>query len=209
MSRASRAPNAVDSAAERKGRRTRERSAGAAGLSANGHGLPSPSPPPLAPATPVALPRTDGRAAVDARRETPTRSSPPVSVAAGDGARADASNHSTSASARMAGSFVWAHGYVSHRGTVAERLRLVMGGLTAARLGSITDYHPESIRRYLHGASPPLWFVRVLSEQLRVDPHWLLTGEGSMWRHNGEQAALASVPTPTIAARIVALLPKE
>jgi len=58
------------------------------------------------------------------------------------------------------------------------RLVEAVGDLTYRRLGQLTDTHPETVRRYMHGQSPSTEFLAKLCRALSVNANWLLTGQG-------------------------------
>lgn len=60
------------------------------------------------------------------------------------------------------------------------RLTEAVGDMTYRRLAQLTETHPETVRRYMHGQSPSTEFLANLCRVLSVNANWLLTGRGPM-----------------------------
>lgn len=71
-----------------------------------------------------------------------------------------------------------------------ERLLSVVGERSYRSIGSMTDTHHESVRRYLQGQSPSVEFIIALCDTLSISGQWLLTGEGPMKAADAKQHAL-------------------
>lgn len=63
--------------------------------------------------------------------------------------------------------------------TLHDRLREVLRGRSVREVSDITNVHPETVRRYLGGASPSCDFLGRLCSTLGIDADWLLMGVGA------------------------------
>lgn len=61
-----------------------------------------------------------------------------------------------------------------------DRLQAAVGDRTFKRVGSLTNTHPETVRRYLSGHAPSVDFVTRLAASLGLNINWILTGRGPM-----------------------------
>lgn len=61
-----------------------------------------------------------------------------------------------------------------------DRLNLAVGDTSYRQLGSMTDTHPETVRRYMQGQAPSAAFLTNLCQSLGVSGEWLLSGQGPM-----------------------------
>jgi len=62
--------------------------------------------------------------------------------------------------------------------TLHDRLSSVAAGSTYRSLASLTNTHPETVRRYMQGQSPSVEFLGALCEAMSINADWLLTGRG-------------------------------
>lgn len=65
-------------------------------------------------------------------------------------------------------------------GDLHTRLVEAAGDLSYRKLGTLTDTHPETVRRYMQGQAPSALFLAKLCLALGVSGQWLLTGRGPM-----------------------------
>lgn len=61
-----------------------------------------------------------------------------------------------------------------------QRLRAAAADRSYRELGELTNTHPETVRRYMHGGAPSVEFLSVFANALGVSVDWLLTGAGAM-----------------------------
>ncbi|MCB9845677.1 MAG: hypothetical protein H6811_06805 [Phycisphaeraceae bacterium] len=61
---------------------------------------------------------------------------------------------------------------------LTDRLHAVLSARNLREIAAITGVHHETVRRYLLGHSPSAAFLTAVCTQLRVNGHWLLTGQG-------------------------------
>lgn len=61
-----------------------------------------------------------------------------------------------------------------------DRLNAAVGERTYRHIGDLTNTHPETVRRYMHGQSPSIEFVAALAGALGLSGDWILTGRGPM-----------------------------
>jgi transcriptional regulator with XRE-family HTH domain len=71
-----------------------------------------------------------------------------------------------------------------------ERLVEAAGKISYRRLGKLTDTHPETVRRYMHGKMPSAIYVQAFCDALGVSGDWLLTGRGTRLRTDVRTHAL-------------------
>lgn len=71
-----------------------------------------------------------------------------------------------------------------------DRLIAAAEGKTYRALSELTGHHPETIRRYMQGQAPAVEFVALFCAKLRINAHWLLTGEGAMRQDDQRKDAL-------------------
>lgn len=79
-----------------------------------------------------------------------------------------------------------------------SRLQAAVGERTFRQLADLTGTHPETVRRYMHGATPSLEFVVAVCDALGVRMEWLVVGSGPMRRsellkHTLERATAAEL----------------
>ena len=63
-----------------------------------------------------------------------------------------------------------------------QRLRRVAGDRSYRQIGSATNTHPETVRRYLTGGLPCVRFITAFCEAYGINANWLLFGEEPMTR---------------------------
>lgn len=61
-----------------------------------------------------------------------------------------------------------------------DRLNQAVGETSYRQLGTITDTHPETVRRYMQGQAPSAAFMTNLCRNLGISGEWLLSGQGPM-----------------------------
>jgi len=61
-----------------------------------------------------------------------------------------------------------------------DRLNLAVGDTSYRQLGTITETHPETVRRYMQGQAPSAAFMTNLCQSLGISGEWLLSGQGPM-----------------------------
>jgi len=61
-----------------------------------------------------------------------------------------------------------------------ERLNAAAGGDSYRELGDLTETHPETVRRYMHGQAPSAAFITNLCHAKGISGQWLLSGQGPM-----------------------------
>ncbi|MBO6514101.1 MAG: hypothetical protein JJ974_09065 [Phycisphaerales bacterium] len=61
-----------------------------------------------------------------------------------------------------------------------DRLNLAVGDTSYRQLGTLTDTHPETVRRYMQGQAPSAAFMTNLCRSLGISGEWLLSGQGPM-----------------------------
>lgn len=84
-----------------------------------------------------------------------------------------------------------------------ERLQQAAGGMTYRQLGLLVDHNPETVRRYLTGATlPGASFLAALCETMDVSADWLLLGRGSMRHADRDADALRRASIPALLARV-------
>jgi len=66
------------------------------------------------------------------------------------------------------------------RSAFHERLNAAAGGASYRELGDLTQTHPETVRRYMHGQAPSAAFITNLCHAKGISGHWLLSGQGPM-----------------------------
>jgi len=71
-----------------------------------------------------------------------------------------------------------------------DRLQAAVGDRTFRRVGTLTNTHPETVRRYLSGHAPSVDFVTRLAASLGLNINWILTGRGPMRQAEVKPAAL-------------------
>lgn len=59
---------------------------------------------------------------------------------------------------------------------IQRRLALATKQYTNAELARLTGFHPEAIRRYRQGRTPPASFVAAVCHVLQISPSWMLLG---------------------------------
>ncbi len=79
-----------------------------------------------------------------------------------------------------------------------SRLASAVGSRTCREIGELTGVHAESVRRYLQGRSPSAEFLVELCRSLKLNGHWLLTGEGPMFAGEITPRALDSAEPPAL-----------
>lgn len=79
-----------------------------------------------------------------------------------------------------------------------SRLAAAVGSRTCREIGEMTGVHAESVRRYLQGRSPSAEFLVELCRSLKLNGHWLLTGEGPMFAGEITPRALDSAEPPAL-----------
>ncbi len=87
-----------------------------------------------------------------------------------------------------------------------RRLEAALEGKTYRWISRATGIHPETVRRYMQGQSPSVEFVSSVCSQLRINPQWLLTGEGPMRRDDVRAHHLAEADPAELLAAIAATL---
>lgn len=84
---------------------------------------------------------------------------------------------------------------------LSERMTRIAHDATFREVGDRTEFHPETVRRYLSSQSSiPASFVSAFAKAFRVNLDWLMLGEGPV--HHSELAAhqLRSAPYEAIAS---------
>lgn len=71
-----------------------------------------------------------------------------------------------------------------------DRLQAAVGDRTFRHVGTLTNTHPETVRRYLSGHAPSVDFVTRLAASLGLNINWILTGRGPMRQAEVKPAAL-------------------
>lgn len=61
-----------------------------------------------------------------------------------------------------------------------DRLNQAVGDTSYRQLGTLTDTHPETVRRYMQGQTPSAVFMTNLCRNLGISGEWLLSGQGPM-----------------------------
>jgi len=61
-----------------------------------------------------------------------------------------------------------------------DRLNLAVGESSYRQLGTMTNTHPETVRRYMQGQAPSAAFMTNLCSNLGISGEWLLSGKGPM-----------------------------
>ena len=61
-----------------------------------------------------------------------------------------------------------------------KRLQTAIGDRSFRQVSDLTGTHSETVRRYVHGATPSIEFALALSSALGVRVEWLLLGTGPM-----------------------------
>jgi len=61
-----------------------------------------------------------------------------------------------------------------------DRLNLAVGETSYRQLGTMTNTHPETVRRYMQGQAPSAAFMTNLCSNLGISGEWLLSGKGPM-----------------------------
>lgn len=59
-----------------------------------------------------------------------------------------------------------------------DRLRQIVGGTSNAEFARELRFHPETVRRYLAGATPSIQFLAALATVRGVNPTWVILGTG-------------------------------
>jgi transcriptional regulator with XRE-family HTH domain len=78
--------------------------------------------------------------------------------------------------------FVYAMSMSTIQSTSAfhDRLNTAVGDTSYRQLGTLTDTHPETVRRYMQGQAPSAVFMTNLCRNLGISGEWLLSGQGPM-----------------------------
>ncbi len=71
-----------------------------------------------------------------------------------------------------------AHNHQSN--TLHDRLNLAIGDTSYRQIGSLTETHPETVRRYMNGHAPSATFLSNVARNFGISGEWLLTGNGPM-----------------------------
>ncbi|MEO1583016.1 MAG: hypothetical protein AAFR96_00405 [Planctomycetota bacterium] len=87
-----------------------------------------------------------------------------------------------------------------------RRLASALEGKSYRWIARTTGIHPETVRRYMHGQSPSIEFVTCICGHLRINPQWLLTGEGPMRGDDVRAHHLAEADPAELLAAIAATL---
>jgi transcriptional regulator with XRE-family HTH domain len=62
---------------------------------------------------------------------------------------------------------------------ISDRVAAACEGVRISSIATITGVHPETVRRYVTGKSPPSGaFLAALCDGLGISPRWLLLGDG-------------------------------
>jgi transcriptional regulator with XRE-family HTH domain len=61
-----------------------------------------------------------------------------------------------------------------------DRLNQAVGETSYRQLGTLTETHPETVRRYMQGQAPSAAFMTNLCQNLGISGEWLLSGQGPM-----------------------------
>ncbi|MEM1331727.1 MAG: hypothetical protein AAGG07_14355 [Planctomycetota bacterium] len=79
-----------------------------------------------------------------------------------------------------------------YRGELAARLSSVTSGHALVRVAAETGVGPETVRRYLRGASTvPAEFISRVAVTYKARPEYLLTGDGPVYEWEVKQVGLA------------------
>lgn len=70
---------------------------------------------------------------------------------------------------------------MSQKNALVERLKVVAARYTQSEIARRTGTWVSNVHHYLHGTRVPADFLLALVDTCGVNPHWLLTGEGSPW----------------------------
>lgn len=62
-------------------------------------------------------------------------------------------------------------------GNMHDRLKMAVGDLSYRELGTLTDTHPETVRRYMQGHAPSASFLSKLCLELGISGDWILSGK--------------------------------
>ncbi|MEM1071532.1 MAG: hypothetical protein AAGB48_01180 [Planctomycetota bacterium] len=87
-----------------------------------------------------------------------------------------------------------------------ERLEQAAAGKTYRWIAKATNAHPETVRRYMQGATPNIEFVTAFCNVFSINPQWLLSGEGPMRRDEVRGYHLAEADPSDLLAAIAAML---
>ena len=74
-----------------------------------------------------------------------------------------------------------------------DRLRSTAGRMSFRQIGSMTETHPETVRRYMQGQAPSVAFVVRFADAFGVRIEWLLAGRGPMRAEDTAEPAAAPV----------------
>jgi len=61
---------------------------------------------------------------------------------------------------------------------IQKRFAQAMGDRSNAEVSRLTGFHPEAIRRYRLGRTPPASLLAAMCDKLGVSAEWLLLGRG-------------------------------
>lgn len=87
-----------------------------------------------------------------------------------------------------------------------HRLRAVVGRRSIREVGALTNTPTETVRRYVQGHAPSVEFLQAICDAFRVNPAWLLHGDGPISKHDVRAHALREAnPTELLNAIAYAL----
>jgi transcriptional regulator with XRE-family HTH domain len=85
---------------------------------------------------------------------------------------------------------------------MVARLKIICCGRNATVVGSLTNTHPETARRYLSGKSTPHpVFLATICDALGISEAWLLCGRGSPYREAGPHGEHVTPREAAVAVR--------
>lgn len=90
---------------------------------------------------------------------------------------------------------------------VQARLREATGDFSFRQIGELAGCHPESARRWLtSGTRPPLWFIVAVCESRQLNPNWVMTGVGAVYRSEARAIELATATPRALLDRLAVIL---
>jgi len=96
---------------------------------------------------------------------------------------------------------------LTSRAALQTRLRGATTELSFRQIAEAVGCHPESARRWLTSENrPPLWFIVALCDSMRLNPHWAMTGLGTMHRDEARAEDLNAASPRMLLERLAELL---
>jgi hypothetical protein len=65
--------------------------------------------------------------------------------------------------------------------TITDRLKIIMGPMSGREFAKKLGKSPTTVNEYLKGRIPPADFIELVCVQFKINPWWLLAGEGEMY----------------------------